>query len=130
MTTLQTADIRLDLSPDRRGLQIEFAGHGQKLVGFTLEAPELDRLIALLGAARAGMADEVPAQLDPGSRVPATVAPAWQAPDPGVSDTCGLALRHPGFGWLGFVLPRHQAHAIAAALDRRDRRAAESAIGA
>lgn len=115
MTTPKKADIRLNLSPDRRGLSIEFGSDAEKLVGFALEAPEVDRLISLLAAARAEMAEKVPARLDPGSRVPATVGPAWQASST-TADTRGVMLRHPGLGWLGFVLPLDEARALAARL--------------
>lgn len=115
----QKADIRLNLEPNRRSLQIEFGAKGNKLVGFSLEAPEIDRLIGLLGVARAQMLDAVPATLDPGSRVPATLAPAWRLPATASRAEHGLILRHPGFGWLGFVLSPAQARSLSQALAAR-----------
>ncbi len=119
MSAPRRADIRLNLAPDGSGLHIAFDRADHKLVGFTLEAPELDRLIALLGAARAELAERVPAELEPGARVPATFAPAWQVSETGTPGTHAVMLRHPGFGWLGFVLLGHEARALAESLDTR-----------
>lgn len=64
---------------------------------------------------RSQLADEVPEKLDPGSRLELLVAPnvAVQETDGGVA----LAVRHPGLGWLGFLLSVEQARSLAAALN-------------
>ena len=73
----------------------------------TLSATELDELIALAVKRRAEMKPEPPTQ--PPEQCEAIVNPAWHtSPLPqGVL----FMLRHPGLGWLGFVLPHeHRVH--------------------
>lgn len=76
----------------------------------TLSADELDSLIVAAAKRRAeltpGHSDQPPAQAE------AIFSPAWHtAPVPqGVL----FMLRHPGLGWLGFVLPHeHRVHLTA-----------------
>lgn len=116
MKALERADIRLRLLDSDRRLEVELDQGERKLVGFTLEAPELDRLIALLAGARAHMADPVPPTLDPGSRIAGVASPAWRVAGPDGTGRQALALRHPGFGWIGFALSAQEARALAAAL--------------
>jgi hypothetical protein len=63
---------------------------------------------------RSQLADEVPQKLDPGSRLELLVGPnvAVQQTEGGVA----LAIRHPGLGWLGFLLSPEQARGLAEAL--------------
>lgn len=77
--------------------------------------PELDTLVRTLADLRALMSDPVPRTLDPGARLTVLSDPAWQVkpPAPGTGrDVAVLALRHPGLGWLGFLLPQLEAAAL------------------
>ena len=100
-------DFRIGLSEDASTLVIEISVAG-KVVGFApLSASEADDLIAKLASNRAGMSERVPSDLDPGSRIASVVNPAWRiAPGP---EGRALALRHPGYGWLGYFLPEAEA---------------------
>lgn len=87
----------------------------------TLELPEFIAFVQGMGRLRQQFAEPVAAELDAGSRVEAVVDPAWRVMDltqglPAGSAT--LLLRHPGFGWLGFALPQHEARALGEALLR------------
>ena len=97
---------------------------GRALAHVALETPELDSLVRSLADLRAAMGDPVPATLDPGARLTVLVDPAWQTrlPAAGTGPEGGaaavLALRHPGLGWLGFLLPRAEAAALGHSLTR------------
>lgn len=62
---------------------------------------------------RALLKDEVARDLDPGSRLEAIVDPVWRVSGHRVPEGRILSLRHPGFGWLSFVLPDKEAAALA-----------------
>jgi hypothetical protein len=73
----------------------------------TLSADELDDLIAAAAKRRIELKPDHP--LQPPEQCEATLNPAWHtSPMPqGVL----FMLRHPAFGWLGFVLPHeHRVH--------------------
>lgn len=82
------------------------------------DAAAMDELILALGTVRAAMSEPVTPRLDPNSRAPSTRDPAWWCSV--YPDFHGLFLRHPGFGWLAFVLPRNEAKAIAGWLLREE----------
>src|SRR5262245_61506125 len=65
-----------------------------------------------VGRARAALLDPVTPDLDPGARVDVTVEPRWVIGD---RTPVGrqIALRHPGLGWLAFIIPDDEAKAIA-----------------
>ncbi len=85
--------------------------------------------ISRMAELRAQLADEVPRDLDPGSRLTIEFNPAWRtgrfsSPEPG---TIGLVLRHPGFGWLSFGLPPHEAVALGKSLPKHAQPSSTSA---
>ena len=86
------------------------------LAHMTLEASDLERMIAQLADLRATMEEVVPEVLDPGSRLPAVRSPSWQTSV--ALDQVVLALRHPGIGWIGSLLERGEALALSEALAR------------
>lgn len=81
-----------------------------------LEAPELQEFIGTLAAARATLADKHAIALDPGTRLETQVDPSWRI-NTLADGSKALAIRHPGFGWLAFQLPKHEASAIAKLLE-------------
>lgn len=91
---LSNANVELDVS-------------GTKLV---LDLKGVESILGKLAEMRAGLRPEVPPDLE-GVTVVAQVDPAWrtdQSLHPGLSGLT-LNLRHSGYGWLGFVLPHHEA---------------------
>jgi hypothetical protein len=109
-------ELRNNTSPDRQAVSIELRMDGAKLGHIVLEAAELDDYIHKLADHRAELIDAVSSQLDPGSRLDVIVGPAWGVPHPPHELGKVLALRHPGFGWLSFLLPAEDARALAKAL--------------
>jgi len=88
------------------------------LAHILLDAPALDQLIFRLSQIRSAMRETVSPELDPGARIETIEEPAWRIPDKHSGDArkLMLILRHPGLGWLGFLLEKTRALAISAAL--------------
>lgn len=85
----------------------------------TLSATEIDALISALALYRAHLQPEV------APRLASTTGPFHPVPDPayfiGPEALTGdvlMHLRHPGLGWLSFLLPRHEASRMAELLTR------------
>jgi hypothetical protein len=117
--TLMPPNVSLNtfLSEDRQRATLEIHADGTPLAHAIFDPPEFEQLIETLAALRAGMVDEVPREIDPGSRLAAIVDPVWrELPDH--DDGKVLSLRHPGFGWLTFLIPWHEATHIAQQLGR------------
>jgi hypothetical protein len=110
---MSKAELRFRLDDGRRTLTLEMIVDDDPRAHMFLDASELDGLIANLGDVRASMLDEVPKELDRGSRAPAVEDPVWRyASIPGRSEKT-LALRHPGLGWIAFLFPDPEARSIA-----------------
>jgi len=74
-----------------------------------LSAAELDELIAQAAARRATLEPAQSAQ--PPEKAEAIVHPAWHTSP--LPNGVLFMLRHPGLGWLGFVLPHeHRVHLL------------------
>lgn len=73
---------------------------------FPLAAETIDQLIAALASMRENMLPPVrQADPQPGEKVQAIVDPRfWVSPEPFVGGAL-IQFRHPGLGWLPFVLP-------------------------
>ncbi len=80
-----------------------------------LEASDAEQFIHELAKHRASLREKVTPMLDPGARLDAIIDPAWHV---SAQKDGGhvLALRHPGFGWLSFVLSDEDAKEVAKAL--------------
>jgi hypothetical protein len=77
---------------------------------FSLTANELDNLIAKLSRVRSEMDPSVPLEPPIRNSIEAIRDPAWYAPP--AESTPGsavLILRHPGFGWIAFGMPKQTA---------------------
>jgi hypothetical protein len=88
-------------------------------------ASQLDDLIAMLGAARARMTNQV--SFDPlplGKREVIVINPTWRSDHSFHASLDGLLLRlrHLGLGWVSFLLPHHEAIALADWLSTNARR--------
>jgi len=85
---------------------------GESVSWVELDGPGLDWLIADLVAARADLAQTVADTFDPAAAGAATEDPAWWVSDPAPGGIT-LALRHPGAGWLSFLVPKTEAAEMA-----------------
>lgn len=86
-------------------VRLAIVAGGEELAVSLLEAADLEELIEGLAMARARLIDQVPLALDNNIRVVGVPNPAHRVlrgpPDTG----CILAVRHPGYGWLHYMLP-------------------------
>ncbi len=98
-------------------LRIETLIDGASVGWVDTDASGLGQLIELLGAQRAAMSDPVAETLDPRPRLQRTIHPNWWVFDPS-PDGHELALRHPGYGWLSFLLGPESAVSLAGYLNR------------
>jgi hypothetical protein len=107
--------LRLRLEENGSTARLSILLNGREAAFIIADALELDEILHGLGAGRAEMSDGVPAELDPLPRFRTTETPSWRVFDQ-EPDRCTLALRHPGFGWLGFCFTRDEAERIASAM--------------
>jgi hypothetical protein len=111
-------ELRVLTNEARTETTLELWMNGEPLGHINLATPELEQVIHQLAGHRAMHADEVPRDLDPGARLNAVVDPVWRVAGHRTPQGRLLALRHPGLGWLSFVIPDHEAWAIACWLTR------------
>lgn len=78
-----------------------------------LDGAETEQVLHGIAKCRAALRDPVPPDLDPGARLEALVDPRWRIDGVRLPEGRVLMLRHPGFGWLSFVIPDHEAKAMA-----------------
>jgi glycine/D-amino acid oxidase-like deaminating enzyme len=90
---------------------------GDECVGRSeMDVDGLDRLIVHLAQQREKLAKKVPMTLEGGERIRGQREPEWMCVFAQETDDQVLALRHAGFGWLGFQLSVKTARAMATAL--------------
>ncbi len=112
--------MQLKAFPDAQGehVTIELWMDDKPLGHILLDGATLEDHIHKLAGHRSQLKEEVPRELDPGSRLEALVDPVWRIPGQPSEHGRVLALRHPGLGWLSFVFPEKEAAAIAEWLTR------------
>lgn len=112
--------IRVGSNGSRKKVILNMVIDGTDAVSAELVPPEADALIEQLGFARASLEEPVTADLKPHEELGfAVVDPAWKTSTEIMSDASrvdglSLALRHPGYGWLCFLLPHKEAKALGA----------------
>ena len=116
------AEMTLGLRTEENKLSVylELQADGIALGHMYLSAPILDRLIRDLARHRAELIDQVPLEIAPGTQLETVINPVWQtrqleARDQQgnkIDEPTGLALRHPGLGWLSFLLPPSESKAV------------------
>ena len=110
--------MRLEQLGEHIGIAAEKDGEVQWSNAFTAE--ELDGLIEQLGRFRAALPEAVNPQIDANARVPTTAHPPIAMRDQG-EEGFEILIRHPGFGWLSFLLSDQACEAIAAGMLNRKR---------
>ena len=111
--------LELGVEPRRDAVRLTISSDDETVFSARLEAPELDELIHALAHGRARLRDEVPVALDEGARLTDVEAdPSYLVGKNNAAGEALLALRHPGFGWLGFRLRRPVIEAIVDRLGR------------
>ncbi len=117
---MESDQVRLTFDPNRKMTTLNLFVNKQPANGIALSARDLDALIAQLGEARARLEEPVafaPPQALSGAptRDVMVLDPAWRTEPPMHPSLGGitLRLRHPGFGWLTFLLPWHEMKSLA-----------------
>jgi hypothetical protein len=92
---------------------IQLEEDGRPLGHMFLDGATAEQHIHDVASHRAQLKDEVTPDLDPGARLIALIDPVWRVPPERLPEGRILCFRHPGLGWLSFVLPDKEAAAIA-----------------
>jgi hypothetical protein len=100
----------------RSELAIELLQGDECVEQSEMDADGLDRLITHLAQQRGKLAKKIPLTLEDGDRIRGQREPEWMCVSAQETDDQVLALRHSGFGWLGFQLSVMTARAMATAL--------------
>jgi hypothetical protein len=105
------------VEPSKRELTLQFWDGETLRANLVLSASDLETLIAVLASKRAQMKDPVPTMVTEGDQIQNVQRnPEWYCGFPGGHSGRLLAIRHDGFGWLGFQLPVERARALSMAL--------------
>lgn len=113
----RVSEMAMTVSNDHRKAMITFPGAWFGLshpIALSLDTSEMDSLIASLGRLREAMLDRPPLDLQL-KEVHGTINPRWQVTQQPSGDSA-LSLRHEGFGWVHFGLPKPEAASLGRAL--------------
>lgn len=116
---MQKVSWNLRLSEDRQSVSVETLLDGEPKVWAELDASEVQNLIEALGSIRNAMLDEVPRELDIGSRVPVVPDPIWRTTVSPNGQGVHLALRDPRYGWTIYDFPKESSDGLARWLGAR-----------
>lgn len=108
--------IRWDRPDDGMSVTITMLIDDKAVGSVAYDAATLEDNIHMLATARAGMTEPVTPELEVGMRLEAVADPRWRTEAYPPAGGSMLALRHPGLGWVSFLLPPHEARALAASL--------------
>jgi hypothetical protein len=101
------------ISDEKNMVVLEIQEDGEGRAAIYYERPELEDLIRNLSRLRAEMAEPVPDEIDPGTRIEALADPKWAVRIDLWDQGPLLFLRHPGLGWQSFAIPSGDARAMA-----------------
>ena len=113
---LTVQNLNLTLADDKSRVTLQLLNDGKVVGETTLNADEMDAVIAGLGQFRAALDQQVRPDPDQsgGAEEFVVVDPAWrtlQSPHAEI-DGIVMRLRHLGFGWVSFLFPRHEGRAL------------------
>jgi hypothetical protein len=113
---LAVHNLILTLAEDKNQVTLQLLGDGKVVGESTLNADEMDAVIAGLGQFRAALTQQVGPEPDEseGTRELIVVDPAWRTVQSPHAEIDGVVmhLRHAGLGWVAFLLPRHEGRAL------------------
>jgi hypothetical protein len=105
-------ELRAAASADLQSVTVELWQDGKPLGHILLDPSSAEQFAHNLARQRSILPDEVPREIDPGSRLEAVIDPAWRTRVAPYGRGIALALRHPGLGWLSFLFPPAEAQAL------------------
>jgi len=92
-------------------LQLE---EGEKIHAHVmLDGASAEQVAAHIAKHRAELTDVVSPEIDPGFRLEAIHDPAWRGQPYRVAEGRIVSIRHPGYGWLSFVISDDSAKKLA-----------------
>jgi hypothetical protein len=114
--TLTVQNLTLTLADDKNCVTLQLLSEGKVVGESTLNAIEMDAVITGLGQFRASLNQQVRPEPDQngGAQEFVVVDPAWRTAQSPHAEMEGIVmrLRHIGFGWVSFLLPRHEGRAL------------------
>jgi hypothetical protein len=99
-----TDHVEISLSEDMTLLTIHFGGEADPTV--SMPTDQVDRMIKNLSAWRSQMIPQHPTTFALGQTVQAQVDPTWVTEPEKSGASSRFHVRHPGFGWLSFLIPK------------------------
>jgi hypothetical protein len=111
---LAVSPVEVSLSNDLKTIELALTNENSLEKRITLDITQVEKLIFQLAAARESMSEPVADEIESGTKLLCVVDPAWRTklyPHPSIVGPV-LSLRHPGFGWLSFILPFNEADAL------------------
>ena len=109
-------NLTLTLADDKSHVTLKLLNDGKVVGKSTLNANELDKVIAGLGEFRAALPEQISAEPDQSSntREILVIDPVWRTNRSPHADLDGIVmrLRHIGLGWVSFLLPRSEGRAL------------------
>jgi hypothetical protein len=116
LSTMTAQNLTLSLAEDKSHVLLKLVEDGKPAGQATLNASELDNILAGLSELRTSLVEPVSAEpkQDAGSHELLVVDPAWRtetSPHAGI-DGVLVRLRHLGFGWVSFLLPHKEGSAL------------------
>jgi hypothetical protein len=119
---LSIGNLKIELAEDSGSVTLKIIRDGNSIAQVSLQANELEKLLAHLAEMRAAMPIQIGLEppTGPGTQELVVVDPAWRTNFSVHSDLDGILmrLRHLGFGWLTFLLPHHEARSLGDWLSR------------
>ena len=108
-------ELRTSPTPDRKHVNIELWMDGKPLGHIHLSGGESEQFCHLVANARQALTDKVSETLPTNGPHAATFKPHCNVVAEHSQSRLGIvmALRHPGLGWIPFLLPRTQATELA-----------------
>jgi hypothetical protein len=105
-------NVKVEVDENRTAVKIELRRRDQNAID--LNTDEVDELMSALADARFSLEPPVPPEAPKGRSVIVPIDPAWRTQVDLHPELKGvlLTLRHPGFGWMSFLLPHHEARAL------------------
>jgi hypothetical protein len=106
-----TNNVDISLSADNAVLSLNFGGKAELTV--TMPTTQVDKFIDALWKWRIKMQPEHPTDFALGQKPSAIADPRWYTESELKQGGSLIHLRHPGFGWLSFWLPKNEATKLA-----------------
>jgi hypothetical protein len=100
--------ISLQLAPSRKAVTLRVTAGGAT-VNVALTAAQIDSVLSSLAKFREKIIPPIAGDLPAGRRVSAVYDPRYRIATDAKTAAATLVVRHPGFGWIGYLFPQRAA---------------------